>query len=276
MIGNRRGFTLQEMTVGMAIMAVAGLAMASLLKNAMKATVTVGAAGWAQEETRQAFMKIERFLLHANEIRVASSTYVDFVVDLDQAPAYDEDGDLDGDGVPNYRDADRDADVSVLAAAADQWRIGFNLLDDDEDGDLQVDMARRLYLSSGTLWLDSRVNGAAWGSSQKLALGVSTFTLTYYGNKANNLGKAIDLGIDGNAGTADSGENDGVVAAREMDFAQAPAGMGNRNGSLDAKNERRYITSIRVKLGLDKNRDGKTDYEVETDVYPALLPLKSQ
>ncbi len=264
MSAERRGFTLLEMVLGMAILSVAGLALAALMKNAMKATVVVGNAGWAQEETRQAFMKIERALLHANEIRVASGTYVDFVVDLDQQPGYDPDGDLDGDGIPNFRDADRDSDVNVLAAAADQWRIGFNLIDDDEDGDLQVDMARRLYLSSGTLWLDARANGAAWGSSQKLALNVSTFTLTYYGNKANNLGKSIDQ------------NGDGVITAYEMDFVQAPTGMGNRNGSLDAKNELRYVTSLRVKLGLDKNKDGKTDYEVETDVYPPLLPLKSQ
>ena len=56
----------------------------------------------------------------------------------------------------------------------------------------------------------------------------------------------------------------------------APSGLGNRNGLLDTVNERRYVTSIRVYLAVDKNRDGKTEYSVETDAYPPLLPLKSQ
>ena len=52
--------------------------------------------------------------------------------------------------------------------------------------------------------------------------------------------------------------------------------MGNRDGQLNTKNERRYVTSIRLRLGSDKNQDGTTDYVVETDIYPPLLPLKSR
>ena len=71
-------------------------------------------------------------------------------------------------------------------------------------------------------------------------------------------------------------EKDGVISAIEMDMVAPSAGMGNRNGKLDTTNERRYITDIRVKLGSDKNRDGKTEYAVETDIYPLLLPLKNR
>jgi len=105
---------------------------------------------------------------------------------------------------------------------------------------------------------------------------VSTFTLTYWGNKANALGRGVDLGNDGLAATGDAGEKDGVISAIEMDMVAPSAGMGNRNGKLDTTNERRYITDIRVKLGSDKNRDGKTEYAVETDIYPLLLPLKNR
>lgn len=274
---SNRGFTLIEMVIGMTIMMILCLAFASLLKYLTKATVAVGTAGWAQEETRQALMKLEHALIHLNEVRVASGTFVEFVADMDQSPGYDPQGDADLDGIPNFRDGDRDADIDLLLPAAAQWRGGFNLLDDDEDGDLQIDVLRQLSLSNGEIWLDTSLNGAPWGGRrQRLATNVSTFTLAYFGNKAGSLGKAIDLGEDGNAGTGDAGENDGVISAREMDMALPPAGMGNRNGELDLKNERRAITEIRIRLGLDRNRDGKTDYAVETDVYPPLLPLKSQ
>ena len=271
------GFTLLEMIVGMTIMTIVCLAFASFLRYLMRATVKVQAQGWAQEEARQALAKIEEALLELNEVRVASATLVEFVADLDHAAGYDPAGDVDGDGVPNFRDGDRDADVSLLLPATAQWRVGFNLLDDDEDGDEQVDVVKRLYLASGELFLDSSVNGGPWTVGRKrLAVNVSTFTLTYLGNKANALGKSIDLGSDGNSATGDAGEGDGIITQTEMDMVPAPAGMGNRNGELDLGNERRYITTLRVKLGLDRNRDGKTDYEVETDVYPPLLALKSR
>lgn len=271
------GFTLVELMMGMTIMTVVCLAFASLLRMVTKSTVSVQSQGWAQEETRQALVSIERALVHVNEVRVASAAFVEFVADLDHASDYNPDGDSDGDGIPNFRDADRDNDAGLLYPATAQWRIGFNLLDDDEDADERVDVVRRLYLSSQTLWLDTSVNEAAWGTDlKKLASNVSTFTLSYFGNKANSLGSAIDLGNDGTAATSDTGENDGIITSREMDMVLASAGMGNRSGGLDLKNERRYITSIRLKMGMDRNQDGKTDYEVETDVYPPLLPLKSR
>lgn len=277
---NRRadsGFTLSELLVGMAIMLIVCLAFASLLKYVMKAAISVQTEGWAQEEARQTLMKIEEALIHANEVRVASSSLVEFVVDIDHAPAYNPNGDQDGDGIPNYRDGDRDGDANLLYPATAQWRIGFNLLDDDENGDVKVDVVRRLYLSTGTLWLDTSVDEEAWGGRRKaLAVNVSTFNILYFGNKANSLGSAMDLGDDGNSGTGDTGENDGVITSREMDMVQTPTGMGDRSGGLNLKNERRYVTSLRFTFGVDRNRDGKVDYQVETDVYPPLLPLKSR
>ncbi|MBI5245253.1 MAG: prepilin-type N-terminal cleavage/methylation domain-containing protein [Elusimicrobia bacterium] len=262
-----RGWTLTELLVGMAIMAVACAAFASLLKYVMRATTGVRAQGEAQEEARQALMKVEEALAHANEIRVASNTFVEFVVDLDQSPNYNPDGDMDGDGIPDYRDADRDSDASLLMPATAQWRAGFNLQDDDEDGDGKIDVMRRLWWDKPErkLYLDMSLDEEAWGGRRQLAAqNVSTFTLTYFGSKANALGRLIDL------------NGDGDVAFDEMDRAVPTTGMGNNNGALDLANERRYITYVRIYLGMDKNRDGKNEYVVETDVYPPLLPLKSR
>jgi hypothetical protein len=252
--------------VGMAIMGVACAAFAGLLKYVNKTTMVVQVQGEAQEEARLALSKIEGALIHANEVRVASATFTEFVVDLDRNPDYDPNGDVDGDGTPNFRDADRDGDAALLTAATAQWRVGFNLKDDDEDGDSQIDVVQRIYFSGGGLWFDMSLNGASWDGPYKkiIAADVSTFTLTYWGNKANALGKNIDL------------NGDGIISSSEMDAAIPTAGMGNSNGALDIANERRYITTIRINMGIDRNKNAQPEYAVETDVYPPLLPLKSQ
>ena len=278
MKNKRAGFTLSELMVGMAIMGVMVAAFATLLKYVIKTTTKAQNTGEAQETTRQGLMRIEEALVQANEITVTSGTIVEFVVDMDQSPAYDPNGDLDLDGIPNYRDGDRDSDANQLIAAANQWRIGFNLKDDDEDADGQTDVRQRIYLSNRAIYLDMSLNGGAWGGSRlkTLMVNVSTFNFTCWGNKANSLGRNLDRGNDGLSGTGDSGENDGMISGREVDMVAPVAGMGDRNGLLDTTNERRYITAIRVYLGSDRNRDGTTDYAVETDVYPPLLPLKSR
>jgi type II secretory pathway pseudopilin PulG len=276
MIKRSPGVTLVELMIGLAIMAAAVAGFSTLLRSIIMATTGAQTKGEAQEETRQALSRIEEVLVQANEVRVASATYVEFVADIDQSPLYDRSADWDADGAANYRDGDRDGDAGQLLPAASQWRAGYNLKDDDENGDGQVDVRQRIYLSGGAVWLQTSLDGAVWGAGRRLMTSVSTFTLSYFGNKANNLGKSIDRGGDGASGTGDPGENDGIISAAEMDMVQPTAGMGNRNGALDTDNERRYITTIRLTLGSDKNKDGKTDYVVETDVYPPLLPLKSR
>ena len=276
-MSGRSGVTLPELMIAMAITAVMLTALTGLLKYSLVATTKGMTQGQAQEDVRRGLARVEEALAHLNEISVASSTFVEFVCDLDQSPVFAPDGDIDGDGIPDYRDADRDSDANQLIPAATQWQVGFNLKDDDDDGDGRRDVRRRLYLSGKSLLLDTSVNESAWGTRvQTLLTEVSTFTLAYYGNKANSLGKSIDLGNDGVAGTGDAGESDGVITVREMDMVQPAAGMGNRNGGLDLANERRYITEVRVYVGSDRNKDGRTEYAVETDVYPPLLPLKSR
>lgn len=270
------GTTLTELMMAVAVVGVVAIGLSGLLKYTGIAVSRAQNTGQAQEETRQALMLIEDALIHANEVRAASAACMEFALDIEHSPAYDPDGDWDGDGVPNFRDGDRDSDVQLLLPAATQWRAGYNLKDDDEDGDGQLDMEGRLCLSGRSLIRETRVNGGAWSGRRALLNEVSTFTLTYWGNRANPLGQQIDLGADGVGGTADAGENDGVIAAIEMDAVPPPAGMGDRDGVLDLANERRYITSIRLALAVDRDKDGKNDYALETDVYPPLLPLKSR
>lgn len=257
----RRGVTLTEMMIAMALLAVIAVAFSAFLKSVLKTAVTQTGMAQGQESTRQGLQRIELALVHANEITIASATMVEFVTDIDQSPFWDRDGDVNGNGIPNWRDADVDGDAQLIQPSSAAWRSGFNLTDDDDDNDGQIDVKRRLYLKGGAIWLDTSLNGAPWGGrAVRLLPDVSTFTLTYWGNKANSLGRNIDV------------NGDGIISASDMDCA--PAGGGNCNGALDLAIERQYITTIRLSVGVDTNHDGKTDYQVETDVYPPLLPLK--
>ena len=256
----RRGFTLTEAVLATAVTAILVVAFSGFLASVMRTATTEVNQTQAQEQARLGLMRLEENLVHANEIQIASATFVQYIVDLDQSPDYDPNGDLNGDGVPNYRDPDRDGDASLLLPATAQWQAGFDLKDDDEDGDGKIDVREQLYFKNGALWFDKSVDEAPWGGRylKKIAAHVSTFTFTYYGNKANPLGASID------------GDNDGVISATEIDAA------GNASGVLDTAAEMRYLTSARISLGVDWNGDGKSEFRTETDVYPPLLPLKSQ
>lgn len=258
----RRGVTLVEMVVASAILGVVAIAFSTFLRHAASASVKGTAAAAGQEETRQGLARLERELVHASRIISATPTLVEFVVDIDRAPGWDRNGDPDGDGIPNWRDTDVDGDAQAIQPSSAAWRTGFNLTDEDDDNGGSVDMRVRIYLASGTLWLDSSVNEAAYGRRAALLADVSTFTFSYWGSKANSLGANIDL------------NNDGDVSAAEMDAVPAPAGAGNANGGLDLQAERDYITTVRLDVGVDTNRDGSTEYRIETDVYPPLLVLR--
>jgi prepilin-type N-terminal cleavage/methylation domain-containing protein len=258
----RRGVTLVEMVVAAAVLGIVAIAFSTFLRHVTRAAVKGTAAAAGQEETRQGLARVERELVHASRVITATTTLVEFVVDRDQRPDWDGSADPDGDGLPNWRDTDVDGDAQAIQPSSAAWRSGFNLTDEDDDNDGFVDMRMRLYLASGTLWLDSSVNEAAYGSRVALLSDVSTFTFTYWGSKANSLGADIDQ------------DNDGNVSAAEMDAVPAPAGAGNANGRLDLQAERNYITTVRLDVGVDSNRDGSTEYRIETDVYPPLLVLR--
>ena len=257
----RRGVTLTEMMIATALLAVVAVGFTAFLKYVLRTAVVENNLAQGQESVRQGLSGLELALIHANQITIASGTLVEFVSDLDRSPNWNPNA-LDCAGTPQYRSADADCDSATIAAPANAWKSGFNLTDDDDDNDGNVDVKERLYLSSGTIYHDMSLNGAAWGGRvSKLLTNVSTFTLTYWGNKANQgLGSNIDMNADG------------IIDAHDMDCA--PGGGGNCNGVLDLQAERNYITSIQIGVGVDVNRDGKTEYKVQTDVYPPLLPLK--
>ncbi len=228
---------------------------------------------------QQITARIEPDIYAANYVQIASATFVQFIVDANRWPNYNPQGDFDGDGIINEQDPDVDNDANVTKPVGQEWKAGFNLKDDDDDNDGNVDVRIRYYLQGRTLFRQTSYDGApmsaensGWSSPpQKIADDVLSLKFTYFGNKASTLGAALDKGNDGVAGTADAGENDGIITATEIDMCQPP---GNRNGILDTLQEKSCIMSIRIQIQMDTNNDGKSDYTVETTIAPPLLAVK--
>jgi hypothetical protein len=245
----------------MALLALIAVAFTGFLKYALKTTVRENTEASGQESAREGLAKMELALVHANEITIASATMVEFITSVDQSPLWNPAA-LDPNGVPFERSADFDGDAAAIQPSSASWRSGFNLTDDDSDDDGEIDVKQRIYYSGGAVWRDMSLNGSAWGGVHKTRLlpDVSTFTLTYLGNKANALGRSIDT------------NGDGIISSSEMD-CDSHSG-GDCSGGLDLQVERNFITSVRINLSVDVNHDGKNDNSIETDVYPPLLPLK--
>jgi prepilin-type N-terminal cleavage/methylation domain-containing protein len=259
----RRGVTLIELMIAMSLLALISVSFAAFIRSLLKTGLAAKVQVQGTETVRQGMEYAELELSHANQVTMASATMVEFIADIDHSPSWNPGGDTDNDGIPNYRDPDTDGDAGTILTPATQWRAGYNLTDDDEDGDGKVDLKERLYVSNGTLWQDLSVNEAAWGRYvRKLLPDVSSFTFTYWGSKANQLGMNCDA------------NSDGIVSAVEIDACAPPGGAGNNNGRLDTAGELSYLTTIRINVSVDVNHDGKNEYSLETDVYPPLLPLK--
>ncbi|OGR37544.1 MAG: hypothetical protein A2X29_00575 [Elusimicrobia bacterium GWA2_64_40] len=241
------------------------------------------AAGKAETEMKGSFglrlllAKAESDLYEANQLESVSASSVTFRCDIVRAPGYGLYSDLDGDGTANIKDTDDDGDAAARfsLSAADQWRAGYDLEDDDDDNDGNVDLRVSIYYSAAErkVYRSVSVNGGA-PVVFELAAAVSSFTLTCYGAKREDLGRKIDLGGDGAAATGDEGEEDGVITEREIDWTTPPVGHGDRSGGLDTAGELKYVTSVAVYAEADTNSDGKPDSMLGAEIMPPLLALK--
>jgi len=275
--GNNKGLSLVELILYIAIIGIILTPTMAFLTRMFTGTKTIQNESESYNELRMVTSEIEADIYEANQLLFSSSTQIGFILDIVKNPAYDLYSDFDVDGIINIKDTDMDNDAQLILPVADQWKAGYNLKDDDDNNDGQKDVQEMIYLSGKDLIKDVNYDGQGWGKNiTVLSQKVLMFTLTYFGSKKEDLGRKIDLGNDGVAGTNDSGENDGVISEREIDWVLPPAGHGNRSGKIDTLDERRYIVAIHIKLGLDKNKDSRTDSFFETEISPPFLLLKNR
>lgn len=261
-----RGFTLVELLIAVTVTLFLALVIGNLFTSTTRFLTESDTKVKADVNLRFSMDKVETALLNADFFYVASSTEVLFSADLITDKNYSRTSDFDGDGISNLSDPDDDNDATSIQPSTAQWRIGYDLKDDDDDNDNQVDMKWRIYLSTNqkVFYLDYSKNNEPWGSHVETLVTnfVSTTVFTFYGSK-NDLLSQGGANLDTN--------NDGIVSASEID---AVANGGNGNGRLDSLAERNRIVTVGILMDRDSNNDGKRDSQLSTEVMPPALYIK--
>jgi Tfp pilus assembly protein FimT len=273
----RRGVTLTELMIYTAVVSIALVAFSKYFFGFTKTAKRADNEMKGSFEMRLLLSRAENDLYEANQIESVTASSITFRCDAVKSPGYQLEGDLDADGIVNIKDTDDDNDASLKFSlpAAQQWQAGYDLEDDDDDNNGSPDVRISIYYAAAEkkVYRALYLNGGA-PEVKALAVNVSSFSLTCYGSKREDLGRNIDLGQDGAAGTGDAGEEDGIISAREIDWTLSPVGHGNRNGRLDTAGELKYVTSVAVYAEADANADGLADSALGTEIMPPLLALK--
>lgn len=273
-----KGFTFVELMISAAIMGIVGLAIATFLSTTFKNLNKNQNAIKIQSDVRGALLFFSQGAEEANLVSTATAVIFEIYMDITDSPNYNPDtGSVHG--IPNKDDPDLDGDATNVIQTS---KTGYNLADDDDDNENHIDVRRKYYLeqqADGSYWLkaDMSVNEDAYGSRVMVLMKnvMNTNVFSYFGSKNEDLGMNLDKGNDGLPSTSDTGENDGIISSIEMDkVTSAQGGKGNGNGSLDIQDERDYITSARIYLEIDKNKDGVKDYDVSMEIYLPLVIAK--
>ena len=257
--------------IAVGISGLLALGIVSLTRTAAKVVTETDRRVTSDVELRTAMNRIEGILLNANFLELGTSTEVIIIADLATSPQYSSgDTDLDGDGVVNRMDPDVDGDSALIQPPTAQWKVGYNLKDDDDDSDNRVDMRWKIYLTTAagagnnTLYLDYSQNEEAWGRHTETLLShvASTWTFAFFGSE-NDLLSPGTTGYDLNG--------DSQITMAEID---AVANGGNANGRIDTAVEQRAVATIEVSLSKDRNQDGVAYSYLNTEIIPPPLYLK--
>lgn len=279
MIKRGSGVTLAEVCIAITCSVIIIFAFNTLLRVWTTWSVLGMNGGRAMMEAQSVARQVERDFNMACEISESSATSVGFIMDISKRPGFNRNGDPDLDFVPNFRDPDIDNDANTLPAAGNAWRHGFNLKDDDDDGDGRLDFQVRYFLQGNQLMRDhcvNYVNSSSWGNNiTRVGKFIKSVSFKYYGTKGLPMGANLDTGLDGNPSTSDTGNNDGVIDQIEIDKTTgAYGGPGNNNGKIDTLSERVAITSILITIEFDVNQDNKEDYVYKTEISPPLMSVR--
>ncbi len=262
-----RGFTFVEMVISITILCILALVLGQLTLQSSKIATDADQRYKTDANLRIAMDKVETTIMNANYFELARSTEVIFRADRNTDPNFSAYADDDGDGILNLRDPDDDNDATLIKPPTAQWEIGYDLKDDDENGDSQVDMKWRIRLSTAlkTLYRDYSRNGEVWGNHEETLLThvVSTPTFTFYGSR--------DTLLCATCGTTDT-NNDGIITTSEID---ATANGGNGNNVIDTSTETNKIVSMGVYLDQDDDDpDTQADSHLSIEIMPPCVYLK--
>lgn len=274
------GLTLAELVVTSFVIGIMAVVVSHFVTQTARSLTRGSARQQGQDLVRYAMVLLERDFNDMTEVRQGDLTTLEFYMDSRRAPWYNPAADTDGDGLTNRQDPDDDGDAleagwidgdgrGILtfanAPAAVPWRVGFDLDDDDENGDTKRDViCRYRYLaSSQAVVVDFRYDEGAWRDEKVILTHVTSFVFDYRGTLDGLQGVPV--------GSADT-NNDRLLDWNEMEDLDGTAGPGGT--ILNNFNERRYITIVSVNLTVRANPKLNVLTPIRTEMSPPLLMTK--
>lgn len=275
-----RGLTLAELVVTAFVIGLMAVVVSVFITQTVRSLTRGSARQQGQDLVRHGMVLLERDFNDMIEVRQAELTTLEFYMDSRRAPWYNPDGDTDGDGVANRLDPDDDGDAleagwfdgdgrGVMSFAnaptAIPWRAGFDLDDDDENGDGKRDViCRYRFLSSSqAIVADFRYDEGAWTGEKVILTRVTNFAFDYRGSLDTLQGVPV--------GAADT-NSDRLLNWDEMEDLDGTPGPGGT--ILNNFNERRYITIVAVNFQVKANPKINVLAPIRTEMSPALLMTK--
>ncbi|HOI43306.1 MAG TPA: prepilin-type N-terminal cleavage/methylation domain-containing protein, partial [Elusimicrobiales bacterium] len=211
----RKGVSLVELMVYLAVMSIAIVAFAGYFGGFMKSAKTAEHKVQASAELRLLFSRLSDGLHPAVAFTGVSASSVTILCGSEEAPWYAPAGDRDGDGVPDLKDTDDDGDAAQRFSlpSSQQWRVGYDLEDDDDDNDGNLDCQVSFYYvpAERAVYRSARFNAGA-PEIKRLGVNISSCAVIPQGSRREDVRGSIDLGNDGMPSTNDSGEGDGMIS----------------------------------------------------------------
>lgn len=275
-----RGLTLAELVVTSFVIGLMAVVVSLFVTQTVRSLTRSSARQQGQDLVRHGMVILERDFNDMTEIRQADLTTLEFYMDSRRAPWHNSNADTDGDGLANRSDPDDDGDAleagwfdgdgrGILsfanAPAAVPWHAGFDLDDDDENGDGKRDViCRYRYLaSSQAIVADFRYDEGAWTEEKTILTRVTNFVFDYRGSLDTLQGVPV--------GAADT-NNDRLLSWDEMEDLDGTPGPGGT--ILTNFNERRYITIVSVNYRVKANPKIDVLTPIRTEMSPPLLATK--
>lgn len=278
--GKPPGLTLLELLLAMLLLSVVGLAFSRFFRVVFKASIQSEVRLKGQTAVRSLLHVLEMDFYDMNEVVYASPTRIDFYMDSHRAPWYSPTADPDGDGITNLSDPDDDGDALDAAAPITRlrdlavsissvgWRQGFDLEDDDEDGDgLRDVLCRYEYtppaspVDSGVLTRQFCFNIVCGTPTVVLDRGLRDFSFDINGTRAAlELPANADSNVNGLIDRDDFDRLDGTVEASPEPLNQFM--------------ETRWITGVRVHLVINPSDTFSAPTTIDTEISPPLLGIK--
>lgn len=273
------GLTILELLLAMLLLSVVALAFSRFFRVVFKASIQSDVLLKGQASVRSLLHILEMDFYDMNEVVYASPTRLDFYMDSHRAPWYSPTADTDGDGFNNWRDPDDDGDALdarapmtrlrdlAVSISSVGWRQGFDVEDDDENGDgirdvlCRYEYAPPVTSTSGVLTRTFCFDGVCGAPQIVLDRGLLEFSFDVSGTPNSlELPANADFNANGLIDRDDFDRLDGTVEA-----SPAP---------LDQFMETRWITGIRIHIVTNPSDTFRARTTIDTEINPPLLGIK--